>query len=825
VGFLNCQEALGAARDQTRPALALTSPADGAVQHQPTAAVSGTVTDESGWVKQTIQGVLSPFASDGRFSAALNLGPGRNVIKVAAEDLAGHVVTETREVFYTPPDIVPPTLLLTSPSENANVASPMVEVAGSAFDPSGSFVEVVIKVGGVEAWRSVPSARVDFSHPVGLADGGNVVTVEAADLAGNTAVEVRHLVRGAFVDATGPQLTVSAPADGTAAGALVEVRGSASDDLGFVKASISVNGAEVWATADFVSGVLTFAQDVPLAYGANQIVVRAEDAAGHFAQATRTVTRPSGDPAPTLELSAPADGLSTRAASVDVIGRADDNGGSVAVVLKVNGVAVGTTGGLVAAPVEFLRAAPLSLGSNTLLVEASDASGNVTSLSRTITREPAPGPVVSFDAPADGQRAPFGYLSVTGSVADVSGAVTVRVLVNGAQIFTTGAADCAANPASCSPVSVNAIAVLARGSNTIAIEARNAAGLSKTVQRTVQAPLRSVQALARGAGAQEVWMGTDLGADRLNLATGAIQHFGKAEGLAADSVVAVAAHPNGDTYFGHGTATCVSGAQRNCGVSVRRANGTFAALPLFKLNAAEYDQVHALALNPAGTQLWVGTYNGVIVYDLGAGTWYSTAYWDWRECLMPGPVHCNQIWSLLATDIEFAADGSSWYALDVQTGGAQTRPGGVAHYALSSTTDTWRMDDGLPSGAARRILLAGDKVWMASQDGAAWFDLTAPIPSTRAFEKVPAPTWPLTPAVNDLAMDSTGKIWLATEQGVRFQDGAGGWTSWTRAEGLPDDQVNALLAVGDRICLGTPIYEGSANLGCRNVASAGWESF
>lgn len=181
------------------------------------------------------------------------------------------------------------------------------------------------------------------------------------------------------IDLEGPRLTVQSPlADSNISNDNVDVIGLVTDDVGVE--SLTVNG--IVATLIDTQNAddpneRAFNVNIPLAFGANQIVVEAFDAEGNQASNTRTVFR--DDEAPTVEW-IPADGsvfLSEGDVTiVDVIGTANDDTGVVSITVEGQSVEfISTSNAELPNEVSFNTVLELVNGLNFIEVVVVDVSG------------------------------------------------------------------------------------------------------------------------------------------------------------------------------------------------------------------------------------------------------------------------------------------------------------------------------------------------------------------------------------------------------------------------------------------------------------------
>jgi uncharacterized protein YfaP (DUF2135 family) len=163
-------------------------------------------------------------------------------------------------------------------------------------------------------------------------------------------------------------------------------------------------------------------------------------------------------------LSSPAEGAKIAALSVTVSGTAQD---ANPLVVTVNGAPV-----TVAADESFAAIVPLTPGANTIAVMATDAAGNVTTVSRDLRANTTP-PTLALAAPPDGLITNALSVHVTGTASPADPQDTVTVTANGV-------------PATVAPDgSFAAIVPLTPGANTITVVATDGYGLQSMQTATV----------------------------------------------------------------------------------------------------------------------------------------------------------------------------------------------------------------------------------------------------------------------------------------------------------------------------------------------------
>jgi RHS repeat-associated protein len=275
--------------DSHPPIVNLTSPIDNLITNQTSVTVSGTVTDST-TVTVNVNGTNVPV-SNGSFSISIALVESVNTITIVATDATGNQTTVTRSVTR---DSIPPTLIVTTPTDSTITNQTNITLSGTVTDVSATTLTVndsPVQVG----------TNGSFNSQLALVEGSNTITVVATDAAGNKTTVTRTVRR----DTQAPIVDLRLPIDNFITNQqTVVVSGTVIDSTTI---TLTINGIVVAIGSDG-----TFSAQIILVAGLNTITVVATDTAGNSSTITRTVTQSSEvlppDPAtvaPALDLTVP----------------------------------------------------------------------------------------------------------------------------------------------------------------------------------------------------------------------------------------------------------------------------------------------------------------------------------------------------------------------------------------------------------------------------------------------------------------------------------------------------------------------------------------
>ncbi|HIJ88619.1 MAG TPA: hypothetical protein HPP97_13230 [Desulfuromonadales bacterium] len=250
---------------------------------------------------------------------------GANTFYAWARDAAGNVSLSkiaSVTITSTTADTTKPTLTISSLANGAFTNVATLNVSGNASD-TGGLLSVTVNGQAVTI-----AADGSFSHAVTLTAGANIITTIATDIAGNQQTDTRTI----SFDPTAPVLTITAPADNsTTTQSFMTVTGTISETS---TVTISINNSSPQSAASTGN---SFSASVNLVTGINTIDITATDAAGNTATAKRTVTYANSNSSLTLAVTNPSQDVSTKSASMTLMGTVVGASGNVTVSITMDG--------------------------------------------------------------------------------------------------------------------------------------------------------------------------------------------------------------------------------------------------------------------------------------------------------------------------------------------------------------------------------------------------------------------------------------------------------------------------------------------------------
>jgi hypothetical protein len=356
----------------------------------------------------------------GSFTYDLALLRGDTLVVVEARDRAANVAMWVGSVLFDDDDPVLQVIVgLAAPAADGVYWTRDATVAlnGSVTDPTAP--NVTLQVNGRSS-EVEPSG--DFHVAYALLEGENVLTIVASDPVGNHASQTLRIRR----DTTAPSAVASLEGPGGELAAEAGVFLTRDGTLTLIidateNGSASVNGDASLVTAG--------SNRIPLALheGRNGISVLVWDNAGNPAPPISLAIL-LDTTAPTIALTTEPAGPTVQAETVRVVGSSEPFS-----TVRVNGIAV-----LVSPAGEFAATVPLTLGPNTIRVEAVDALGNGNSTELSLTRAPA--------APPPAETPSSVWVAVGLAAGIVAGVAATFVALRGRKAQQAAAPEAAAAP-------------------------------------------------------------------------------------------------------------------------------------------------------------------------------------------------------------------------------------------------------------------------------------------------------------------------------------------------------------------------------------------
>ena len=208
-------------KERVAPVITIVSPASGAYVSNNKQPVVFTVTDEAGGsgvdlttlvVKQdgtaaaasTIKTTAITNGYSVTYTPAAALSDGSHTVTIAVSDHDGNAAVEQSTTYKL--DTVPPTLNVTSPTDNLVTATPALTVAGTTNDATSSPVTIAVKLNSTDQGAVTVASNGSFSKQVTLAEGTNTIIVTATDAAG----QVTSIARTVKLDTSVPTIKSAA---------------------------------------------------------------------------------------------------------------------------------------------------------------------------------------------------------------------------------------------------------------------------------------------------------------------------------------------------------------------------------------------------------------------------------------------------------------------------------------------------------------------------------------------------------------------------------------------------------------------------------------
>ena len=233
------------------------------------------------------------------------------------------------------------------------------------------------------------------------------VTVEATNTAGTKGTADGSTLNGLRLvvkERVAPVITILSPSSGAyvtnskqpVVFTVVDEGGGSGVDLNtlVVKQDGTAVASGTLTTTPITNGYsVTYTPASALSDGSHTVTVNVSDHDGNSA-AQKSTTYTVDTVPPTLNVTSPTDGFITATASLNVVGKTNDETSSpVTVTINLNGADQGSV--TVGSDGSFSKSVTLTDGSNTIVVTATDAAGKTSSVTRNVTLDTSVPKVVS----------------------------------------------------------------------------------------------------------------------------------------------------------------------------------------------------------------------------------------------------------------------------------------------------------------------------------------------------------------------------------------------------------------------------------------------
>ncbi|MDB3906122.1 Ig-like domain-containing protein [Crocinitomicaceae bacterium] len=415
------------------------------------------------------------------FSATLALIEGANTITINATNNCGQD-SETIVVYYTQPCDDPIIAMINPIGSQLSVASAQFDVQAILQNVSNAN-EVQLSVNGsIDVSGSYNHITQVYHNTINLQQGLNTVIVTVDN---GCSTETKVFVIN-YSPCLQPLVSITSPNGGSTQSANTVVTATVLNVDGANDIEVIVNGIVYSGSYNATTGA--FSANVPLNSGSNSIQVVAANECGTVSQSTSIIYAPCTPPSVQF-VTTPRGLRSTQSVTINTLVTGVSGAGEIT-ALHNGSTVIGTYN---ATTNMYSFTVSLSNGLNTITVTASNDCGS-DSQSTTINYvEPCDAPQVSITSPANGTNAANATVQLAASIANVTSASQVQLLVNGnAQSgnlnTTTGAFTATIN--------------LQQGANTIQVIATNECGSASEMVTVLYRPCLAptVQLVAPQAG-------------------------------------------------------------------------------------------------------------------------------------------------------------------------------------------------------------------------------------------------------------------------------------------------------------------------------------
>ena len=405
------------------PLVFISNPNNGATINSPNLSLQGNATNVTlkNQVRVLVNGFSVPFTfnSNGNFALIGTLRPGQNTITVTANTNCG-TDSKTISVLYNQP-CPPPFVTITSQGNGSSVGNSFITLTGTALNLN-SQSNMSVQLNGMRQPFSWNSQTQMYNAGLNLREGNNTILVMATTSCGTDSKSISINYKKACPK---PTASITSPRNGmNLSTQTVSFSGVVTNIQSASQVQLKVNGNRVNSSFNASSGLVT--ANISLMSGSNSIELIVSNNCGTDISNTTVSYR---CPLPTVNISAPMNGMSYTTNQVNFKGFVSGVSSKNQITLSQNGNPISFNYDTRTS--KFSGTMNLSIGSNTLLATVTNQCGSVNNSVSVSYTKSCPSPTVSITSPSNGTTSTTGTILISGIANNINSQSELVVTVNG----------------------------------------------------------------------------------------------------------------------------------------------------------------------------------------------------------------------------------------------------------------------------------------------------------------------------------------------------------------------------------------------------------
>ena len=405
------------------PLVFISNPNNGVTINSPNLSLQGNATNVTlkNQVRVLVNGFSVPFTfnSNGNFALIGTLRPGQNTITVTANTNCG-TDSKTISVLYNQP-CPPPFVTITSQGNGSSVGNSFISLTGTALNLN-SQSNMSVQLNGMRQPFSWNSQTQMYNAGLNLREGNNTILVMATTSCGTDSKSISINYKKACPK---PTASITSPRNGmNLSTQTVSFSGVVTNIQSASQVQLKVNGNRVNSSFNASSGLVT--ANISLMSGSNSIELIVSNNCGTDISNTTVSYR---CPLPTVNISAPMNGISYTTNQVNFKGFVSGVSSKNQITLSQNGNPISFNYDTRTS--KFSGTMNLSIGSNTLLATVTNQCGSVNNSVSVSYTKSCPSPTVSITSPSNGTTSTTGTILISGIANNINSQSELVVTVNG----------------------------------------------------------------------------------------------------------------------------------------------------------------------------------------------------------------------------------------------------------------------------------------------------------------------------------------------------------------------------------------------------------